>query len=488
MTIPPMKEVAKNIWEIPASFKQGMLVPAHIVAGKDILDAMDDGVIDQVTNVACMPGILAPALCMPDGHWGYGFPVGGVAAFDLDTGVISPGGIGFDINCGVRLIRTDWTEADVRPKLRELIQTIAKYVPAGVGGEGSVSLTRGQFNDITTYGAQWCLDNGYASREDIERIEEHGRIRQADPSKVSTRAISRGIGQLGTLGSGNHYLEIQVVERILNPEQAQALGIQQGQVVIMVHCGSRGFGHQVATDYLKDFDLAMRKYRIHVKDRQLSCAPFQSDEGQHYYAAMACAANMAFANRQIITHFVRKAFADIMGTSKGMDLIYDVAHNIAKIEEHQVPSTDDSRPEERPQTRKVLVHRKGATRAFPPGHPELASMFKETGQPVLIGGSMETGSYLLTGTADAMRMSFGSTAHGAGRTMSRTRAKDEVRGQDVKARMEQRGIVIKAASMSGLAEEAGFAYKDIDMVIASLQDAGISTAVARMVPIGNLKG
>jgi tRNA-splicing ligase RtcB len=441
---------------------------------------MDSGVFDQVTNVACLPGIRRYALCMPDGHWGYGFPIGGVAAFATQDGVISPGGVGYDINCGMRLIRTDLTLADVQPNLEKLMSELFRKVPAGVGASGFVRLSGKEFNRVMTHGAKWCVENGYGWHRDLIRMEEGGCIGEADPSVVSDQARNRGINQLGTLGSGNHYLEVQVVsnERIFDPVTAAAFGITgHEQIVVMVHCGSRGFGHQVASDYLKVFEKTMRRYGITVKDQQLACAPFRSPEGQEYFSAMNCAANTAFANRQVITHQIREAFATVFGRpaeALGMELVYDVAHNIAKVERY---------PEG-----ELVVHRKGATRAFGPGSPELPEAFRQTGQPVICGGSMETGSYLLAGTDRAVRDTFGSTMHGSGRTMSRAQAKRTVRGAQLQQQMRQRGILVKAVSMSGLAEEAGLAYKNISEVVESVDRAGITKKVLELRPIGNIKG
>jgi tRNA-splicing ligase RtcB (3'-phosphate/5'-hydroxy nucleic acid ligase) len=475
-----VNRITDEVWEIPPSEKDGMLVPARLYATSGILQAMDEGVFDQVTNVACLPGIQRYALCMPDGHWGYGFPIGGVAAFDAREGVISPGGVGYDVNCGMRLIRSDLTLEDVAPQLERLMAELFRRVPAGVGAGGSVTLTRSDLNAVLVTGARWCIERGYGWHRDLARIEEGGCIQAADPSAVSEQAVGRGISQLGTLGSGNHYLEVQVVsnDRIFDPATAASLGITgQDQIVVMVHCGSRGFGHQVASDYLKVFTRAMRRYGISVKDQQLACAPFRSPEGQEYFTAMNCAANMAFANRQVITHQVREAFVAVFGQSAeelGMELVYDVAHNIAKVERY---------PEG-----ELLVHRKGATRAFGPASPELSPEFQRTGQPVICGGSMETGSYLLVGTDRAVRDTFGSTMHGSGRTMSRAQAKKQVRGEQLQQQMKQRGILVKAVSMSGLAEEAGFAYKNISEVVETVEGAGITKKVAELRPIGNIKG
>lgn len=472
--------ISDQVWEIAPSEKPGMLVPARIYATPGILAAMDEGVFEQVTNVACLPGISRYALCMPDGHWGYGFPIGGVAAFDVRTGIISPGGVGYDVNCGMRLLRTDLTRDEVQPRLERLLTELFKRVPAGVGAGGFLKLNRPSFERVMTQGARWCIEQGYGWHEDLERIEEGGCLEGADPSKISDHAVTRGINQLGTLGSGNHYLEIQVVsnDRIVDRETAAALGLTgHDQIVVMVHCGSRGFGHQVASDYLKVFEKAMRRYGITVKDPQLACAPFRSEEGQDYFAAMNCAGNAAFANRQVITHQIREAFASVFGRPAeglGMEVVYDVAHNIAKVE--RFPEGD------------LLVHRKGSTKALGPGSPQLPPRFRTTGQPVICGGSMETGSYLLVGTERAMRETFASTMHGSGRTMSRTQAKKAMRGEALQQQMKERGILVKAVSMSGLAEEGGFAYKNISEVVESVQRAGITKTVAELRPIGNIKG
>ena len=416
--------------------------------------------------------------------WGYGFPVGGLAAFDPEeNGVISPGGIGFDINCGMRLVTTNLTFKEVQPKLKELVDTLFKLVPAGVGAKGFVQVNKSQFKDVMEQGSKWCVENNYGWKEDLERTEGHGKIDWADSSKVSDKAISRGINQMGTLGSGNHYLEIQKVEEhnIVNKELAKKFGIFSNQIVVMLHCGSRGFGHQIATDYLQKFDEVMKKYNITIRDRELSCAPFNTKEGQDYYKGMACAANMAFSNRQVILHRIREGFSKVFSKSAEeleMNLVYDVAHNIVKLEEHKVDG----------KKKKLIVHRKGSTRAFPPGHEELNKLYKEIGQPVIIGGSMETGSFLLVGTKGAMDNTFGTTCHGSGRTMSRTQARHEVRGDKLQKDMEDRGIYVRTVSTSGLAEEAGVAYKDINEVVKTVELAGISKPVVGLKPIGNVKG
>lgn len=475
-----VNRLSEVLWEIPKSEKSGMLVPARIYATESVLQDMDAGVFEQLTNVACLPGIHGYALCMPDGHWGYGFPIGGVAAFDVDHGIISPGGVGYDINCGMRLIRTDLTLADVRPRLDALMTELFRKVPAGVGSQGFVKLNHKDFQAVMRKGARWSVEQGYGWAGDLLHTEENGCLAGVDPDCISDQAMKRGMQQLGTLGAGNHYLEVQVVhdERIYDHVAAEAMGIHgHEQIVVMVHCGSRGFGHQVGTDYLRIFEKAMTRYGLTVKDQQLACAPFQSPEGQEYFAAMNCAANTAFANRQVIAHQIREAFRTVFQQSPesmGMHQVYDVAHNIAKVERyHDKP---------------LLVHRKGATRAFGPGAIELPEAYRSIGQPVICGGSMETGSYLLVGTSQAMMESFGSTMHGAGRTMSRAKAKRQVRGAQLLQDMAQRGILVKAVSMSGLAEEAGFAYKNISQVVQAVETAGITKKVAELLPIGNIKG
>jgi len=477
-------KISDVAWEIPKSYKEGMNVPARVYATKKLLDGMDRGVIEQVTNVACLPGIVRQAYAMADAHWGYGFPIGGVAAFDIEKGVISPGGIGFDINCGMRLIRTNLSYSEVEPKVKELVDLIFRLVPAGVGVKGFLRVSEAQFDEIMKYGVKWCAENDLAWEDDPSHVEEGGFIKGADPSKVSRQARSRGIDQLGTLGSGNHYLEIQVVDpsRFFDKELAKNFGIlHEDQVMVMVHCGSRGFGHQIGSDYLRIFDGAMKHYNLFVRDRELACAPFSSKEGTDYYGAMICAANMAFTNRQVIVQRVRDAFSKVFhrdAESMDMHLVYDVCHNIAKLEKHSYDGT----------SAEVLVHRKGATRSFGPGHPDIPAPYRRIGQPVIIGGSMETGSYLLVGTSKAMEETFGSTAHGSGRTMSRTAAKKTIRGAELQRKMLQRGIYVKAATMDGLAEEAGMAYKDISEVVETMDRAGISKKVVALRPVGNIKG
>lgn len=479
-----VKQVSETIWEIDPSYKEGMRVPARIVGTEKLIREMDDAVIEQITNVATLPGLLRAAYCMPDGHSGYGFPIGGVAAMDAEKGVISPGGIGFDINCGMRLVRTDLTEAEVGPKLTELVDLLYTRVPAGVGSKGFVKLAPNEFKEVIAEGSLWCLKNGYAWPEDLALTEESGCIEGANPEKVSQKAIDRGLSQIGTLGSGNHYLEVQVVreENIFDRKIAEAMGLFPNQVVVMFHCGSRGFGHQVATDYLQVFlEVMESKYGIKILDRELACAPFRSPEGRDYFSAMKCGLNMSFANRQTILHRIRECFARIFGKSAealGMRMIYDVAHNTAKLERHRIDG----------KSRELLVHRKGATRAFGPGHEALPERYQPYGQPVIIGGSMETGSYLLVGTEGAMKETFGSTAHGSGRTMSRTQARKQFRGDRLQKELRARGIYVRSASFAGLAEEAGPTYKDIDEVVDACERAGISRRVVKFAPIGNVKG
>ncbi len=479
-----LKKISDTVWEIPTGYKEGMRVPARVYATEKLVKAMDDGVLDQVTNVATLPGIQKYAFCMPDGHWGYGFPIGGVAAMDERSGVISPGGIGFDVNCGMRLVLTNLAYDEIKEHIKDLVDRLFQRVPAGVGGSGFVKLSHDEFRTLVEKGARWCVQNGYGWEEDLERSEEFGCISGADASKISQKSVERGFKQIGTLGSGNHYLEIQVTRRenIFDAGLAEAFGLSiPDQVVIMFHCGSRGFGHQVATDYLQSFLKVMGpKYGIGVPDRELACAPFQSPEGQDYFAAMKCAINMSFANRQVILHRVREVFSDVLRKDPvdlGLHQVYDVAHNTAKLETHTV----DGRQ------RRLLVHRKGATRAFGPGSEELPALYRKSGQPVIIGGSMETGSYLLAGV-ESGGQTFFSTAHGSGRAMSRHQAKRQYQGKKLQQDMERRGIYVRTASWSGLAEEAGPAYKNIDEVVEATEKAGISKRVARFVPVGCVKG
>jgi len=486
MAIPDsLQRISDTVWELPGSYKTGMRAPARIVATEKLVREMDEAVYQQISNVATLPGITRYALCMPDGHSGYGFPIGGVAAMDVENGgVISPGGIGFDINCGMRLVITNLTLDDVRPHLRQVVDHLYENVPAGVGSHGFLKLSHQDFRDLVEQGARWCVEREYGWEDDLEVTEENGCIGGADASKISERAIDRGFNQVGTLGSGNHYLEVQIArpEDVRDKQLAETFGITiPNQVVVMFHCGSRGFGHQVATDYLQTFLKVMEpKYGIKVLDRELACAPFESPEGRDYFAAMKCGLNMSFASRQVILHQIRQIFSEVFGRSSedlGMQMIYDVSHNTAKLEKHVIDGEEKT----------LLVHRKGATRAFGPSHHEVAARYRDIGQPVIIGGSMETGSYLLVGTASGAETFF-STAHGSGRTMSRTRARKQWHGKQLQRDLEARGIYVRSTSWAGLAEEAGAAYKDIDEVIAATELAGISKPVVRFTPIGNVKG
>ena len=479
-----LHRVTETAWELPVSYKEGMRVPARIYGTEKLVREMDDAVYDQVSNVATLPGVTKYALCMPDGHFGYGFPIGGVAAMDIEKGgVISPGGIGFDINCGMRLVKTGLSIGEVEPRLKELVDRLFEAVPAGVGSTGFLKLSKQEFRQVVEQGAGWCVRKGYGWNEDLELTEDSGCTPGADASVVSERAIDRGFNQIGTLGSGNHYLEVQVVreEHIFDRDLAGAFGLVPGQVVVMFHCGSRGFGHQVATDYLQLFLKVMEsKYGIRILDRELACAPYESPEGRAYFAAMKGALNMSFANRQMILHRVREVFSRVFGRPAerlGIHMIYDVAHNTAKLEKHRVDGKE----------RMLLVHRKGATRAFGPGMVELPERYRQIGQPVIIGGSMETGSYLLVGSEGGGETFF-SAPHGSGRTMSRTKARKQWRGKELQRDMETRGIYVRTASWSGLAEEAGAAYKDIDEVVAAAELAGIARRVVRFIPLGNIKG
>jgi tRNA-splicing ligase RtcB len=478
----PLDKVDRFRWRIPTSYKPGMRVPGLIYVDEGHLGVLrEDQAPEQVANVAHLPGIVGASFAMPDIHWGYGFAIGGVGATRIDDGVISPGGVGFDINCGVRLLRTDLSEEDVHPQLERLVDQLFRDIPSGVGSKGALKLEKDEIKDVLEKGAGWAVEKGYGWQEDLDMTEERGCMKEARADKVSDRACKRGMPQLGTLGSGNHFLEIQVIEEIFEKSVAEKLRLSKGQVVIMIHSGSRGLGHQVCTDYLKVMERAVRKYNIDIPDRQLACAPLAAPEGQDYFAAMAAAANYAWANRQVMMHWTRETFGKVFRRRPedlGMELIYDVAHNIAKIEDHVVDGKNI----------RVCVHRKGATRAFPPGHPDIPKAYSDIGQPVLVPGDMGTGSYLLVGTEKALRETFGSSCHGAGRLMSRTAAKKGVSGLTVQSELRDRGIIVKAASRGVLAEEAPEAYKDVNEVVRVCHEAGISLRVARMRPIGVIKG
>lgn len=470
-------------WLIPKSAKSGMRVDGMVYATESMMKQIrEDEALEQVANVAFLPGIVGRSMAMPDIHWGYGFPIGGVAATSVKDGVVSPGGVGFDINCGVRLLRTDLTLQEVEPKMRDLVEQLFMNVPSGVGSEGKIRVNEAELAQVMKKGAKWMVEKGYGWAEDLEVTEQSGRMENADPSAVTSKAIRRGMPQLGTLGAGNHFLEIQVVEEIFDEKAAAAFGITgPGQITIMIHTGSRGFGHQVCDDSLINMQRAIQKYGISIPDKQLACAPVYSPEGQEYLKAMACAANFAWANRQAIAHWVRESFERVMGAGAhklGMNQVYDVAHNIAKIEEHEVNG----------QRMNLCVHRKGATRAFGPGQPDVPTRYRSVGQPVLIPGDMGRYSYLLAGTDQAMKETFGSTCHGAGRLLSRHAAIKEARGQDIRENLARRGIIVRAASRETLAEEASFAYKDVADVVEAASGAGISRKVARMRPLGVAKG
>jgi tRNA-splicing ligase RtcB len=470
-------------WKIPADYKAGMRVPGLIYASERMLDSMrEEQTPEQVANVAFLPGILGYSLAMPDIHWGYGFPIGGVAATKVKDGVVSPGGVGYDINCGVRLLRTSLGEAEVRPKINELVNDLFLNVPSGLGSEGKIKVNQKEMDRLMVEGARWAVMRGLGSEEDLDVTEEGGCLGGANPGKISDRARKRGTPQAGTLGSGNHFLEVQVVKEIFDSHIADALGITEiGQVLVLIHTGSRGFGHQVCTDHLRVMEQAVSKYGINLPDRQLACAPIESPEGQDYLAAMACAANYAWANRQCIAHWIRDSFSRVLGKSPeklGMRQVYDVAHNIAKIEEHTIDGHKV----------KVCVHRKGATRSFPAGHKDIPERYREVGQPVLVPGDMGRRSFIAVGTQKAMLESFGSTCHGAGRILSRGAAKRSIKGADVIRQLEGRGIIVKTRSVSDLAEEASQAYKDVTEVIDVVHQAGISRKVAMAVPMGVIKG
>jgi len=467
-------------WLVPRGTKPGMLTEALVYADETLLkDLLKDLSLEQAINVAMLPGIVGRSLAMPDIHQGYGFPIGGVAATDPDAGgVVSPGGVGFDINCGVRLLASTLTLDDVRPKIRELVNQLFRDIPSGAGHSGFVQISHKDLDRVLVEGARWMVENGYGYPEDLTHCEEGGAIDGADPAAVGDRPKKRGLPQIGTLGSGNHFLEVQYVERIFEPAVAQRLGLYQNEIVVLIHSGSRGFGHQVCTDYLRDMDQAMARYGISLPDRQLACVPVKSSEGQAYLAAMRAAANFAWANRQGMTHFARQAFKRVLGEKEDLRVVYDVCHNIAKLERHTVNGKD----------RTVMVHRKGATRAFPVGRPEIPEDYKDIGQPVLIPGSMGTASYVLVGAAGSLLETFGTTCHGAGRVMSRTAAKKSAFAQNAKQRLEDLGIVVRSETRDGITEEIPEAYKDVDAVVNVVHNAGLSTRVARLKPIGVIKG
>jgi tRNA-splicing ligase RtcB len=477
-----MKKIGDYLYEISKTGQ--MRVPARIYADQKLMnDILKDKSPEQAANVATLPGIVKYSLAMPDMHWGYGFPIGGVAAMDpREGGVISPGGVGYDINCGVRLIRTNLTMEDIRPRLRDLVATLFQTIPTGVGAKGGIEkLSTPELRKLFVKGAAWAIEKGLGEASDLEHTEERGTLKGADPDKVSDHAIERGAAQVGTLGSGNHFLEISRVDEIYHAEAARTFGIEEGLVTVMIHCGSRGFGHQICDDYLKVMGRAVQRYHIELPDRQLACAPAESDEGRDYIAAMAAAANFAWANRQVIMHLTRLAFERALNMNPralGMRLVYDVCHNIAKYEMHSVNG----------EKRMLWVHRKGATRAFPPGHPDTPADYQRVGQPVLIPGDMGRESYLCIGTESAMEQTFGSTCHGAGRVMSRSMAIKVTRGRSIKRELEDKDIIVMAHGRSTLAEEVSEAYKDVNDVVNVMHQAGISLRVAKLKPVGVIKG
>lgn len=467
-------------WIMPK--KDGMKVDGIVYGTKEIIQDLEGTkALEQVRNVAYLPGILQASLAMPDIHEGYGFPIGGVAATDLDSGVISPGGIGYDINCGVRLMVSSLTRPEAEKHIERLVEAFFARIPSGVGREGAIRLSKKELEGVLTQGAKWAVKKGYGWNGDLEHSEEQGAMDGADPGNVSERALKRGSSGLGTLGSGNHFIEVSFVEQIFNKQAAEAFGLFTDQVVFWVHSGSRGLGHQVCTDYLTVMRRAVPKYGISLPDRQLDCAPAMSDEGRRYFSAMAAAANYAWANRQILAHYVRESTGKVFGKSPeslGMHLLYDVAHNIGKIEEHRVGGSN----------RKVLVHRKGATRAFGPGHIDVPERYRNLGQPVLIPGDMGTGSYILIGTEKAMEFSFGSACHGAGRALSRTQAKNTISAKELRDQLASHGVYVRSATVKGLVEEAPDAYKDVDSVVEATSCAGLAERVARVRPMGVIKG
>jgi tRNA-splicing ligase RtcB len=476
-----LNKIRECVWEIPTSYKKGMRVPGRVYLDDESIKTVEKGALDQVANVACLPGIQKFSIGLPDIHFGYGFSIGGVAAFSSRTGVISPGGVGFDINCGVRFLKTNLTENEVKPKIKELVDVLFTNVPSGLGSKGKIRLKPGEIDEVLNLGAQWAVENDYGWEKDLKFLEERGRMEDANADKVSDKAKKRGIPQLGSLGSGNHFLEVQKIDEIFDEETARAFGLDECEITVMIHTGSRGCGHQICSDYLRVMDKTAKRYNIDIPDRQLACAPVDSPEAQDYFQAMAAGANFAWTNRQMIVHWVRESFEQVFNqTAEDMDMniVYDVAHNIAKKEVHNIKGRDTE----------VYIHRKGATRAFGPGREEIPKEYRTVGQPVLIPGTMGTSSYILHGTDTAMEETFGSTAHGAGRKMSRAGAKRTYNGEEVKKSLENKGIIVKATSIPIVAEEAPGAYKDIDEVIKTAHEAGISLLVARMVPLGVAKG
>ena len=482
ISLSDLRQINRYEWEIPKSFRADMRVPVRIFATKQLLEQIKgDKSLEQAVNAATLPGLVDRVVVMPDVHQGYGFPIGGVAATQLPHGIISPGAIGYDINCGVRLLGSQIEFEAVKKHLPKVADTLNRLCPSGVGKKGHLRLKNPELEKVCRTGSRWALNQGYATEADLRRTEEKGCLEGADPTKVSKRAKDRGRPQLGTLGAGNHFIEVDVVDEVFHSQASQAMGLVEGNLVVMIHCGSRGFGHQICTDYVRDFQAAVNRYSIKLPDRELVCAPLDSPEGEAYLAAMRCAANYAFANRQVLAYYARKAFEEsLAGKIRNWHLhqVYDIAHNMGKIETHDIGGRD----------LEVCVHRKGATRAFGPGFHELPEEYRQIGQPVLVPGSMGTASWVLVGTAGSMERSFGSTCHGAGRTMSRSKAKKSIWGEDLRKELQSQGIQIRAGSMAGLAEEAPQAYKDVDAVVETVQNAGIASKVARLRPVAVIKG
>lgn len=481
MAIEGLRRIDENRLEVPQNYKPGMRTNGIIFVDEELEKELEKESIEQVANVATLPGIVGSSLAMPDIHTGYGFAIGGVAAFDIKEGIVSPGGVGYDINCGVRLLRSNLTKEEVIPKIKELVNALYNEIPTGVGSKGKIKLDSSSEKELLRKGARWAVENGFGEPGDLERIESGGAIEGADPSIISDKAYERGRAQQGTLGSGNHFLEVQYVDEIYDERAASELGLFKGQITVMIHTGSRGFGHQVCTDFLEIMERAARKYGIELPDKELACAPLSSPEAQDYLAAMRAAANYAWANRQCLMHWTKECFMKVFNISPrelGLTLIYDVAHNIAKIEEHLVNG----------KKMRLVVHRKGATRAFPPGHPELPEVYRKLGQPVIIPGDMGRYSYLLLGTEKAMKETFGSTCHGAGRLLSRHQAIKKAKGRAIAREMEDKGIIVRSAGRETLAEEMSEAYKDVSNVVEVVHRAGISRKVARLHPIGVIKG
>ena len=482
VSINDFKHIEEFVYEVPTSYRKDMRVPARFYADATLLEGVkNDLSLEQLVNTATLPGAVKYALAMPDIHQGYGFPIGGVVATKLPDGVISPGGVGYDINCGVRLLATHLKHEQAKPYLDDLASALYANCPSGVGKGGSIKLKSGELDQLMESGSEWALKRGLADESDLERTEEKGCLAGADSTRVSPRAKERGKGQVGTLGAGNHFIEIDVIDIISDESIARRIGLFQGQIVVQIHCGSRGLGHQVCSDYVKRFQKAIGKYGFSLPDRELVCAPLSSPEGQDYLSAMKAAANYAFANRQVLAHHIRRSFEQVLAgkvSNHHIYQIYDIAHNMAKIETHEVEG----------HMTKLCVHRKGATRAFGPGSAELPSAYRDIGQPVLVPGSMGTASWVMVGTSTSMSRTFGSTCHGAGRTMSRKKAKKSVHGAGLRDQLESQGILVRAGSMSGLAEEAPVAYKDVNRVVDVVHGAGIAKKVARLTPVAVLKG